>query len=425
MPTLKLTQAAVEKLSPPASGRIEVWDSLLGGFGLRISAPLAGKPARRVWQVMYRVKTGGKRKLVRETLGTLGEIPKVDQARELARQSMAKARAGTNPVAERKAEAAKEEAAATTTFEAVADRYMLEHVERNCAASLIRETGRILERDVKPRWGDKQIGEITKGDVNDLIDEIAARRDRKRRMATGGAAVQANRTLARLKTLFRWAASKGLRDGDPTEGVRKAIKEIPRDRYLEDDEIRAFWAGCDKLGWPFGGLLKTLLLTAQRRDEVGGMRWLELDLDKCQWTIPGERAKNGKAHVVHLSALAIEVLTATPRVGDTLVFTTNGRTPVSGFSKVKERLDKCMPGSAPWILHDLRRTATTGMAQLNIAPHVVDKVLNHVAGTIRGVAATYNRFQYLPERQAALEAWGRYVESLIRPTPTNIVRIAS
>jgi integrase len=424
MPTLKLTQAAVERLSPPADGRIEVWDSLLGGFGLRISAPLAGKPARRVWQVMYRVKIDGKRKLVRETLGTLGEIPKVDQARERARQSLAKARAGTNPVAERQTAKAAAEKAATSTFAAVADRYMLEHVERNCAASLIRETGRILERDVKPRWGSRQIGEITKGDINDLIDEIASRRDRKRRMATGGAAVQANRTLARLKTLFRWAVSKGLRDGDPTEGVRKAIKEVPRDRYLEDDEIRAFWAGCDKLGWPFGGLLKTLLLTAQRRDEVGGMQWSEIDLDKRQWTIPGERAKNGKAHVVHLSALAVEVLTSTPRVGE-LVFTTNGRTPVSGFSKIKERLDRHMIGSEPWILHDLRRTATTGMAQLNIAPHVVDKILNHTAGTIRGVAATYNRFQYLPERQAALEAWGRYVESLIRPTPTNVVRIAS
>jgi len=243
-------------------------------------------------------------------------------------------------------------------------------------------------------------------------------------MTTGGAAVQANRTLARLKTLFRWAVSKGLCDKDPTEGVRKAIKEIPRDRYLEDDEIRAFWAGCDKLGWPFGALLKTLLLTAQRRDEVGGMEWAELDLDKRRWTIPSERAKNGKAHVVHLSELAIEVLTSAPRVGE-LVFTTNGKTPVSGFSKVKERLDRHLIGSAPWILHDLRRTATTGMAQLNIAPHVVDKILNHTAGTIRGVAATYNRFQYLPERQAALEAWGRYVESLIRPTPTNAVRIAS
>jgi integrase len=424
MPTLKLTQAAVERLSPPASGRTEYWDSLLGGFGMRISAPQAGKPARRVWQCMYRVKVDGKRRLIRETLGTLGEIPKVDEAREKARQSMAKARAGTNPVTERREAAADTVAAATTTFAAVADRYMLEHVDRNCAASLIRETGRILERDVKPRWGSRQIGEITKGDVNDLIDEIAARRDRKRLGATGGAAVQANRTLARLKTLFRWAASKGLCDKDPTEGVRKAIKEIPRDRFLEDDEIKAFWSGCDKLGWPFGSLLKTLLLTAQRRDEVGGMRWSEIDLDKCQWTIPGGRTKNSKAHVVHLSALAIEVLEATTRTAS-LVFTTNGKTPVSGFSKVKERLDRHMPGSPSWILHDLRRTATTGMAKLNIAPHVVDKILNHTAGTIRGVAATYNRFQYLPERQAALEAWGRYVESLIRPTPSNIVRIAS
>jgi integrase len=442
---IAFTQLAVERLKVPDSGRIIYWDKLVPGFGLRVSAPRPGsRDGRKTWIAMYRVAG----KPVMETLGTLAQIPKVDRAREAARVSFLRARAGGDPIAERRAEvvrkateAAAAEAAAqhavTGRFTAVADRYMREHVERNCAASLIKETRRILERDVKPRWGERTIGEITKGDVNDLLDAIAGKRDRKRRGAEGGAAVQANRTLTRLKTLFRWAVAKDLITADPTEGVHKAVKEIARDRYLDDEEIRLFWAGCDGLGWPFGSLLKMLLLTAQRRDEVGEMQWSELDFAARTWTIPGTRAKNDKAHIVHLCEIAIELLETMPRETvdgrpSAYVFTTTGRAPVSGYSKIKDHLDRHMAGSAPWILHDLRRTATTGMAQLNIAPHVVDKILNHTAGTIRGVAATYNRFEYLPERKAALEAWSQHVADLVglvrRPAPEapdNVIELAA
>jgi len=442
---IAFTQLAVEKLKPPTIGRTIYWDKLVPGFGLRLSAPRPGsREGRKTWIAMYRVAG----KPVMETLGTLAQIPKVDRAREAARASFLRARAGGDPIAERRAEVVRKatEAAAaevaaqqavTGRFAAVADRYMREHVERNCATSLIKETQRILDRDVKPRWGERSTGEITKSDVNDLLDVIAGKRDRKRRGVEGGAAVQANRTLTRLKTLFRWAISKDLIATDPTAGVRKAIKEIPRDRYLDDEEIRLFWAGCDGLGQPFGSLLKTLLLTAQRRDEVGEMQWSELDFAACTWTIPGTRAKNGKAHIVHLSEMAIEVLKAMLRLAGVdsrsspYVFTTTGRAPVSGYSKIKDRLDRHMTGSAPWILHDLRRTATTGMAKLNVAPHIVDKILNHTAGTIRGVAATYNRFDYLPERKAALEAWSQHVADLVgvvRPAPEapdNVIELAA
>ena len=239
--------------------------------------------------------------------------------------------------------------------------------------------------------------------VNAVLDEIADR----------GALVQANRTLARLKTLFSWALDEDLIDNDPTARVRRRIKESARDRALSDDEIHFFWAGCDKLGWPFGPMFKLLLLTGQRRDEVGTMEWTELDeLATRRWTIPRQKAKNDRAHEVHLSELAIEIIDKMPKIsrpgGDgagsessLYLFTTNGERPVSGFSKAKERLDKHMlelfraelleagkdPAKAEiegWILHDLRRTAATGMARLNIAPHVVDRILNHVSGTIRG-----------------------------------------
>src|SRR5205085_778936 len=115
-----------------------------------------------------------------------------------------------------------------------------------------------------------------------------------------GALVQANRTLARLKTLCSWAIAEELIDTDPTARVRKRIKESARDRALSDSEIRLFWAGCDMLGWPFGQMFKLLLLTAQRRDEVGSMEWSEMSLEKRLWTIPREKAKNDRTHEVHL-----------------------------------------------------------------------------------------------------------------------------
>jgi integrase len=180
------------------------------------------------------------------------------------------------------------------------------------------------------------------------------------------------------------------------------------------------------------------------------MEWTETEpREKRVWAIPREKAKNDRAHEVHLSGLAIEIIDGLPKISRPRVdgagsepsphlFTTNGERRVSGFSKAKERLDKHMmqllraeleeagkdPGKAEidgWILHHLRRTAATGIARLNIVPHVVDCILNHVSGTIRSVAAVYNRHAYLEERKAALEAWGRYVESLVRPGAANVV----
>jgi integrase len=416
MPTIKLTQAAADKLKPPAEKAVTYWDNQCPGFGLRISAR-----GRRTWIALYRI---GK-KQVMETIGTMAVISSVAEARKRAQASMTKARDGIDAVAERR-EAEKEAAAAALTFSAAAERFLREHVERNNAPKYAAEVRRILEHDVLPRWCARPIREITKHDVNDLLDAKAERRERARKGFKGGAAVQANRTLTRLRTLFRWAAGMDMITADPTAGVRTRIKEKARDRALDDDEIRLFWGACDKMGWPFGPLFKTLLLTAQRRDEVGGMRWPELDLDKRIWTIPRERAKSDRAHVVHLSTFAMEVIEALPRTGD-LVFSATGAVPVSGFSHAKARIDRMMtahlrddtgdPEAAigEWILHDLRRSAATGMAGLNIAPHVVDKILNHSAGTIGGIAAIYNRHAYLAERQAALETWGRHVAALVWP----------
>lgn len=437
MPTIKLTQPAIEKLKAPLTGRIEYWDNQLPGFGLRIS-----ETGRKTWVVMYRI--GGK--LVRETLGTAAVVPNVADARSRARASLQKVQAGVNPVEEKRGSerAAKLGRERTPkSFGAAADLYLTRYAERNTKTSTYKETKRVLDHDVRVLWENRSIGEITRGDVIELLDGVVDR----------GAAVQANRTFAVLRRFFNWTVEREIIKASPLGGLKAPTAETARDRALSDDEIRLFWAGCDKLGWPFGPMFKLLLLTAQRRDEIGRMEWSEIAPGKGLWTIPREKAKNDRTHEVHLSELAIEIVHELPRMSrlkadagasepSPYAFTTNGERPVSGFSKAKARLDGHMllllragfeqSGADPenaklegWILHDLRRTAATGMARLNIAPHVVDRILNHVSGTISGVAAVYNRHAYLEERKAALEAWGRYVQSLVRPTPGNIVPLTA
>lgn len=417
---VKLTQLFADRQGPPQEGHTTYWDQTLPGFGLRISSK-----NRRTWVVTYVVKGG---KQVMETVGTMATIPNVGEARGRARMSMNRAREGVHPVEERKEQKAAAEAAAEVkafTFNKLADQFIREHVERNNRPVSVYESKRMLAR-VGERWGHRQAQSITKADVYAVIEEIASRRLRKRASMPGPSLVMANAVLRCLRTLFRWAVAKGLVDRDPTEGVLKPLtKETPRDRVLDDREIVLMWNGSDELGWPFGPIAKLLLLTAQRESEVAGMRWSEIDFEKAVWKIPATRAKNAKAHTVALSPLAIEVINAVPNQGD-LLFSKTGKTAASGFSNAKERLNAFMSAGsdAPiprWVWHDLRRTATTGLARLGIAPHIADKILNHSTGTIRGVAAVYNQHAYLDERKAALDVWARFVEGLVRPTPTNNV----
>jgi integrase len=425
MPTLKLTQAAVNNLRPPTRGRIEVWDSQLPGFGLRIS-----DTGRKTWQAFYRVDG----KVVREKLGTLAQIQNVADARELARQSMTKARTGAHPVEDRRRkeeeeqrQAEAEEARRKNTLAAVIDRYLAERPgdksRRPMRAEYLAETARTLEKNVKQSsLGKRPLDEIAADDIKRLVRGIAK-----------DAPSQANHTLAYVKAMFGWAVDEGLIEKNPAAGVKMPAQKVERERALGDAEIRPFWLACDRIGWPFGPLAQLLLLTAQRRDELAHATWGEFDLDKQTWTLPSERAKNGRAHIVHLPPLAVEILAALPRLASKKgwVFTTGLSgvdTPVSGFGRGRERIAAAMAEIlegevSPFTLHDLRRSAATGMAALGLAPHVVDRVLNHSTGKISGVAKIYNRFEYITERRAALEAWARHVESLVRPTPSNVVEL--
>jgi integrase len=162
--------------------------------------------------------------------------------------------------------------------------------------------------------------------------------------------------------------------------------------------------------FPFGPIVLLLILTGQRREEVSGMRWSELDFDARTWTIPRERAKNGKTHTVHLTSQAIDIIKACPETGSHVVSLSPDK-PFSGWSKSKHRLDEHC-GVSSWTLHDLRRTMVTTMSKNGVPPYVADRILNHVTGAIGGVAAVYQQNQFLDERREALELWSKHVEAL-------------
>jgi integrase len=421
MPKKKLTDMFAERAKPPANGRIEYFDASFGSLALRVTAS-----GHKSWSLFYRA--GGR--LRRFTLGNYPAL-KPANARRAAQGVLEKVGQGIDPLADRRAQRYAR-SPEQETFGALVQDYLEHYAKKNTEPSTYAETKRVLEGDDLKAWQKRPLASITRRDVIEVIDTIANR-----------AKVQANRTLAKLKALFNWAVEKDRIKLSPIKDMKPPNKEEARDRALSDDEIRWFWTACEAGGWPFGPLKQLELLTAQRRDEVAGMKWAEIDFQKATWSIPRPRAKNKQAHLVHLSGPALAILRSLSRGSGELVFTTTGKTPVSGFSRAKRRFDKHMEKArrialglpvndddyrraigvpagkplpveiAPWTEHDLRRTAATGMAGLNVKPHVVDKILNHVSGKIRGVAAVYNRFEYLEERRAALDVWGRYVDNLL------------
>ena len=387
MPRMKLTKRVIDELQPEAIDKF-YWDTDITGLGLKVTPK-----GRKTFLIQYR--PGGRNSPTRKVfIGPYGTVT-VHKARKEATQVLGLRAEGRDPALERQQA---RQRAASDRFSDVADDFLAKHASQN---RTVDETTRIIQRDVLPRWKSRSIHAIGRRDVNNLLDAVVAR----------GSMVMANRLLAALRKLFNWAVSRGIITASPCAGISAPHRERSRDRVLSDDELVSIIKAARELGGAFGGIVQMLVFTAQRRNEVSETTWGELELDKCLWTIPGERTKNGKPQFVHLSDQAKAVLERTPTVGE-FVYTSNGKKPFSGFSKAKRRLDE-VSGVTDWRLHDVRRTVTTGMASLGIAPHVADKVMNHQSGTISGVAAVYQRHEFLEERKTALEAWGRHVQSLI------------
>ena len=354
----RLTPKFIEALAPPIGDeRIEVFDTLVKGFGVRST-----KDRTRTFFCMYRVNG----KLKRHTLGRFPERSLAD-ARKVARDVFSAVSEGRDPAAEIVQ-------AKRNIFDVVAADFMARYAKKNRSW---RETGRIIDKDLKPAWGARPIGQITKADVHRVLDVIVDR----------GSGMMANRTLAVIRRLFNWAVERGLIQVSPAMGVRPPAKEVSRDRVLDDIELGHLWCAWTRIGYPFGPLCKLLALTAQRRDEVAGMRWLDLQLeeDSPTWTIPRELNKSDRAHTVHLAPQVVKLLSEIPKLdGSPYVFPSKAARDrhVSGFSKGKARVDELAAKSsdeegpptrekakvAEYRLHDLRRTAASGMARTRHCP---------------------------------------------------------
>ena len=272
-----------------------------------------------------------------------------------------------------------------------------------------QETERLIARNILPSWGRRPIASIDRRDVNDLLDAIVDR----------DAPIAANRVFAAGRKLFAWARARDLIATSPFEGVKAPSKEISRDRTPSDFELGLSLQAAVKIGFPFGTFVTLLAFLGQRRAEVAGLRWSELNSDLTLWTLPRERAKNNVQHEVPIAPEVRSILVALPRFeGSDFVLTSSGTTSISGYSKAKSALDSAITelnGGTPiepWRLHDLRRSMASGMAKLGVQLPVVEKILNHVSGSFAGVAGVYQRHDFADEKRRALEIWAQYLLTL-------------
>ena len=232
-------------------------------------------------------------------------------------------------------------------------------------------------------------------------------------------AVHANRVLAALRRMFNWAIERDLMEASPCAQVKAPSQETSRDRVLSDEELGLVLRAAHKLEAPFGPYVQMLTLTLQRRNEVAGMRWGEIDWEQKLWVLPASRTKNATSTSSRCPpALQIlETLREARVAGSEFVFTTTGRSPVSGFSKVKKQLDALIKAEhgepiASWRFHDLRRSGNSKMPRLGVELAVCEKILNHVSGTFSGVVGVYERYAFLDEKRDALEKWAQFVGQL-------------
>jgi integrase len=386
MPRTRLTKSAIDALSTPEK-EIVHWDQALPGFGLKITPK-----GRKVFIVLYRAAGGGSR-LRKYTIGPYGRIT-LHNARIEAQKILAARLEGRDPATE-KLEARRHLTA--DTVPEVIGLYGKLHLSQRRSG---REVMQILQRNLVDRVGSRSVHSISKRDVIDLVNAVVDR----------GSPVAANKSLKVVKSFFNWCVGRAIVERSPCEGIRVPTIERARDRVLTDRELAAIIKAARQMSGPYGAIVEVLALTGQRRDEVARMSWDEVDLERRVWTLAAVRTKNDKPHIVQLSDPAVVVIGGQPRSGR-FVFSKSGVTPVGDFSSQKRRLDD-LCGVSHWRLHDLRRTMVSGMASLGVAPHVADKILNHVGGTISGVAAVYQRHEFLKERRDALDRWAAHGEAL-------------
>jgi len=429
--SVKLTDATVRNLRCPEGKKDALFfDETLKGFGVRVMPDQPDGRARKVFLVQYRAGA----KVRREPLGEWGSELTTAQARRKAEALRGQVRDRRDPVAERRATTAAARAAeADAKRLAAIDAFTLEKLVMAWETRALSQRRDSYRKEATDRvrqglegWLQKPAVALSRGDAATLLQAAAEERG----------PIAANRLMAYARACYGWGIKAELVATNPFSGLAAPGREVARDRVLSTEEVAAIWAACAKLGQVHRAFVRFLMLTLQRRNEVAGAVWGEFAAEMSTWTIPAERAKNGRAHLVHLPPAARAVLDELSRGKPAaLVFGLPGGRRLSAFSAIKRAIDAKMVEAEPeaakeegrdavkvpaWTFHDFRRTGVTVLAGLGYAPHVCDRLLNHVSGAIQGVAAVYQRAEFLAERKAAIEAWGEWVTQGAETVPPAV-----
>ncbi|HEX2526758.1 MAG TPA: tyrosine-type recombinase/integrase [Geminicoccus sp.] len=409
------TQKDVDKLVAPAgSTDAFVADKIVKGLYVRIQGN------RRTWVIRY--DSDGRRK--KYLLGEVAALSLAD-ARKKAAEEIGRIRNGADPLAER---AAKASAPKKMTFGDLVEKFIRIYAEKSQRPKTLVETKRSLNVHMKP--------------LHDLpVDEVTRRHlaERFQALVETSGPIMANRVRAATSTTFSWAMKQGLAETNPVVGTAPPAAERRRDRVLAEEELRLIWHALDGSAADYRDIVRLLILLGQRANEVAGMRWSEVDMDRALWVLPASRTKNARTHEVPLPDAALAILR--PRHADRdegrdLVF---GRRagPFSGWSVAKAQLDKRLASlraeqigkkktnEALWVIHDIRHTVITGMNELAIDPHIVEGIANHLGIGKQGVAGVYNHAQYRGPKRAALDKWAAHIDQVAngKSSPTNVVKL--
>jgi integrase len=373
------------------------------------------------WALRYRRKGDGK--AIKHTIGSYPAVTLKD-ARAAATVLRAEIERGADPHG---AKVVARRQTVEDSFEAVARRYIADLQRRQKRSwewyarllglapngspetlDIIRDgsTDRGRRRvSLVDRWGSRRTRDITDTDIVHALDQVSAH-----------APILANRLHAVLSALFTWARKKRLVASNPCADLDRPSEERSRDRVLDDKELRKVWNAAGELGHPYAGIVKLLILTGQRRNEIADLRWSEIDLEKRVLHLPAARTKNARAHDVPLSAQALAIVAGLSRLVDADRMFTIRRKPVTGFANMKCRLDAAS-GVTDWTLHDIRRTVASGLQRLGVRLEVTEAVLNHRGGSMAGIVGVYQRHDYAAEKRAALQNWADYVDALVGGRP--------
>lgn len=302
-------------------------------------------------------------------------------------------------------------------FDVIWNLFLDRYVKVRNKASTVKAIKSMAATSILPVFTGKDIRNVARRDIIKLLDDMVSR----------GVPVQANRVLTLLKTFFKWCIEREYIEGSPADNIQKPSAETSRDRVLSEDELKLIWRAAERIGFPYGTITKALMLSGQRRTEVGGASYAEFTSDESGplWIIPRERVKNGREHIVPMPPLLASVFNSAPKIagdGD-FIFTNDGERAVNAYGDGKKLIDAAMVAilredalkasddpdlidEVPhWTFHDLRRTVASGLALLKVNPHIIEAVINHASGTVSGVAAIYNRYSYQAEKRAALALW--------------------